>query len=96
MGLKRMRSNDQSHFLLAFRGGFLASSEARRSLSFLLLLLVVAGLLLGALAAAPGCMKILRIFFSSRFGLVFNKCPSSWSRGSVQLRRIERRYAGPD
>jgi hypothetical protein len=47
-----------------FRSGLPASSEGRSNLCDRGLLLNVAGLLLGALAAAPGCMKMLRIFCS--------------------------------
>jgi hypothetical protein len=50
-----------SPFPLAFRVVLLASAEACPNLSGRVLHSVVLGLPLGALAAAPGCMKMLRI-----------------------------------
>ncbi len=49
-------------FLLAFRVVFLASSGGRPNLSSCVLRSGVAVLPLGALAAAPGCVQMLRIF----------------------------------
>jgi len=49
-------------FLLAFRVVFLASSGGRPNLSGCVLRSGVAVLPLGALAAAPGCVQMLRIF----------------------------------
>jgi len=49
-------------FLLAFRVAFLALSGGRPNLSHRVLLSGVAVLPLGALAAAPGCVQMLRIF----------------------------------
>jgi hypothetical protein len=60
---------------LAFRVVLLASSEARLNFSGRGLHSVVLGLPLGALAAAPGCMKMLRIFFSRVFIAVFAGYP---------------------
>lgn len=58
----------------AFRVAFLASAEGRPNLSRGVVLLGVAGLLLGTLAAVPGCVKILRILFSSFVCVGFVGC----------------------
>jgi hypothetical protein len=63
-----------SPFPLAFRVALLASAEARPNLSSRVLHSVVLGLPLGALAAAPGCMKMLRIFSSRMSGVVLVAC----------------------
>src|SRR3984957_491419 len=62
---------------LAFRVALLASSKVRRNFSGRVLLSVVLGLPLGALAAAPGCMKMLRIFSSRVSGVLFVACSRS-------------------
>ena len=64
-------------FPLAFRVALLASSKVRRNFSGRVLLSVVLGLPLGALAAAPGCMKMLRIFSSRVSGVLFVACSRS-------------------
>jgi hypothetical protein len=64
-------------FPLAFRVVLLASLEACPNLAGRALHSVVRGLPLGALAAAPGCMKMLRIFSSRLSGLVVVGCSSS-------------------
>ncbi len=53
-------------FLLAFRVAFPASSGGRPNLSRRVLPSSVVVLPLGALAAAPGCVQMLRIFFLPR------------------------------
>jgi hypothetical protein len=63
-----------SPFPLAFSEALLASSEARPNLSSRVLHSVVLGMPLGALAAAPGCMKMLRIFSSRMSGMVLVAC----------------------
>jgi hypothetical protein len=63
-----------SPFPLAFRVALLASSKVRRNFSGRALHSVVLGLPLGALAAAPGCMKMLRIFSSRVSGVVLVAC----------------------
>jgi hypothetical protein len=63
-----------SLFPLAFRVALLASAEARPNLSSRVLHSVVLGLPLGALAAAPGCMKMLRIFSSRMSDVVLVAC----------------------
>jgi hypothetical protein len=78
-----------SPFPLAFSVVLLASSEARRNFSGRVLHSVALGLPLGALAAAPGCMKMLRIFSSRLPGLVVVGC-SSPLRGRAS-RGAERR-----
>jgi hypothetical protein len=55
-------------FLLAFRVAFLALSGGRPNLSRRVLLSGVVVLPLGALAAAPGCVQMLRIFCLPRVG----------------------------
>jgi hypothetical protein len=67
-----------SPFPLAFSVALLSSSDARPNLSGRVLLSVVLGLPLGALAAAPGCMKMLHIFSSRLSGLVVVGCSSSF------------------
>lgn len=52
-------------FSFASRVAFWASSEARPNFYHRVVLSGVAGLLVGALAAAPGCIKMLCILFSS-------------------------------
>jgi hypothetical protein len=52
-------------FLFASMVEFRASSNGRPNLCCRVVPSGVAGLLLGALAAAPGCVKILRILFFS-------------------------------
>ncbi len=66
-----------SPFPLAFRVALLASSKVRRNFSGRVLHSVVLGLPLGALAAAPGCMKMLCIFSSRTSWAVPVGCSSS-------------------
>ena len=63
-------------FLLAFRVVFLASSGGRPNLSGCVLLPGVAVLPVGALAAAPGCVQMLRIFCLPRVRLALAGGPS--------------------
>src|SRR5207244_2632007 len=64
-------------FPFASRMAFLASSEGRLNLSRSGVLSGVVVLLLGTLAAVPGCVKILRILFSVSFVPAFTCCPLS-------------------
>jgi hypothetical protein len=66
-----------SPFPLAFRVALLASSEACPNLSGRVLHSVILGLPLGALAAAPGCMKMLCIFSSRLSGHMLMGCSPS-------------------
>jgi hypothetical protein len=66
-----------SLFPLAFRVALLASSKVRRNFSGRVLHSVVLGLPLGALAAAPGCMKMLRIFSCRMSGVALVACSRS-------------------
>jgi hypothetical protein len=66
-----------SPFPLAFRVALLASSEACPNLSGRVLHSVILGLPLGALAAAPGCMKMLCIFSSRLPGHMLMGCSPS-------------------
>ena len=66
-----------SPFPLAFRVALLASSKARRNFSGRVLHSVVLGLPLGALAAAPGCMKMLHIFSCRMSGVALIACSRS-------------------
>ncbi|HEX3716820.1 MAG TPA: hypothetical protein VH595_02530 [Verrucomicrobiae bacterium] len=66
-----------SPFPLAFRVVLLASAEACPNLSGRVLHTVVLGLPLGALAAAPGCMKMLCIFSSRLSGHMLMGCSPS-------------------
>jgi hypothetical protein len=79
-----------SPFPLAFRVALLASSDARPNLSGRVLLSVVLGLPLGALAAAPGCMKMLRIFSSRLSCLVVVGCSSSFLSRVIQCAKNAR------
>jgi hypothetical protein len=81
-------------FPLAFRVALLASSDARPNLSGRVLLSVVLGLPLGALAAAPGCMKMLRIFSSRVSGLVVVGCSSSFLSRVIQCAKNARPMGG--
>jgi hypothetical protein len=63
-------------FLLAFRVVFLASSGGRPNLSRCVLRSGVVVLPLGALAAAPGCVQMLRIFCLPRVRLALAGWPS--------------------
>ncbi len=83
-----------SPFPLAFRVALLASSDARPNLSGRVLLSVVLGLPLGALAAAPGCMKMLRIFSSRLSGLVVVGCSSSFLSRVIQCAKNARPMGG--
>jgi hypothetical protein len=63
-------------FLLAFRVAFLASSRVRPNLSGCVSRSGVVVLPLGALAAAPGCIQMLRIFCPPRVRLALAGGPS--------------------
>jgi hypothetical protein len=83
-----------SPFPLAFKVALLASSDPRPNLSGRLLLSVVLALPLGALAAAPGCMKMLRIFSSRLSGLVVVGCSSSFPSRVIQCAKNPRPMGG--
>ncbi len=70
-------------FPFASRVAFLASSEGRLNLSRSGVLSGVVVLLLGTLAAVPGCVKILRILFALGVVAAFICCPSSRRGRSV-------------
>ena len=78
-----------SPFPLAFRVALLASSKVRRNFSGRVLHSVVLGLPLGALAAAPGCMKMLRISSARLSGVMLVRF--SWSLLGRASRCAERR-----
>ena len=78
-----------SPFHLAFRVALLASSKVRRNFSGRVLHSVVLGLPLGALAAAPGCMKMLRISSARLSGVM--RVRFSWSLLGRASRCAERR-----
>jgi hypothetical protein len=62
---------------------FLASSEGCLNLSRVGVLSGVVVLLLGTLAAVPGCIKILHILFAAGVVSAFIRCPSSRRGRSV-------------
>src|ERR1700722_20283544 len=70
-------------FPFASRVAFLASSEGRLNLSRSGVLSGVVVLLLGTLAAVPGCVKILHILFAVGVVSAFIRCPSSHRGRSV-------------
>jgi hypothetical protein len=69
-------TDHRSPFPFAIRVVFLASSEARLNFSRGGAFSGVVVLLLGTLAAVPGCVKILRILFSPSVVPAFIRCPS--------------------
>jgi hypothetical protein len=78
-----MATDHSCPFLFASRVVFLASSEGRLNLSRGGAFSGVVVLLLGTLAAVPGCVKILRILFSLVIVPAFICCPSSRRGRSV-------------
>jgi hypothetical protein len=78
-----MATDHSCPFLIASRVVFLASSEGRLNLSRGGAFWGVVVLLLGTLAAVPGCVKILRILFSLGVVPAFIRCPSSRRGRSV-------------
>jgi hypothetical protein len=70
-------------FPFASRVAFLASAEGRLNLSRGGAFSGVAVLLLGTLAAVPGCIKILHILFALCVVSAFTRCPSSHRGRSV-------------
>jgi hypothetical protein len=73
-----------ARFLFAFSVALLASPGERPNISRRVLLSGVAGLILGALAAASGCVQVLRIFFLLPVRPPSVGCPWSWHRFAIR------------